>query len=117
LSRVFNILLHPSCLITGLVVSSLDKEHEAMTQVIPMHGRRAGTLIAPRAVPPSVRPPEASTIDRQAAIENALTMALHFMRQPGNAAANLWAATARTNRALTLLKSAAQGLPSDQVGR
>ena len=40
----------------------------------------------------------------QAAIENALTMALYFMRQPGNTQADLWAATARTNRALTLLK-------------
>ncbi|MDR1968285.1 MAG: hypothetical protein LBQ32_06270 [Burkholderiaceae bacterium] len=49
-------------------------------------------------------------IQRQAAIENALSMALHFMRQPtatpGQHAANLWAATARTNRALTLLKTA-----------
>jgi hypothetical protein len=49
-------------------------------------------------------------IQRQAAIENALSMALHFMRQPtgthGQQAANLWAATARTNRALTLLKTA-----------
>ncbi|MDO5289880.1 MAG: hypothetical protein Q4F13_09655 [Pseudomonadota bacterium] len=50
-------------------------------------------------------------IERQAAIENALSMALYFMRRPGDtpaeAAANLWAATARTNRALTLLKAAA----------
>ena len=49
-------------------------------------------------------------IQRQAAIENALAMALHFMRRPcgGDAeqAANLWAAIARTNRALTLLKAA-----------
>jgi len=49
-------------------------------------------------------------IQRQAAIENALAMALHFLRRPcaGDAeqAANLWAATARTNRALSLLKAA-----------
>lgn len=49
-------------------------------------------------------------IQRQAAIENALSMALHFMRRigetPAEQSANLWAATARTNRALTLLKSA-----------
>lgn len=48
-------------------------------------------------------------IQRQAAIENALSMALYFMRRPGTTpteqAANLWAATARTNRALTLLKA------------
>ncbi|MBK6869200.1 MAG: hypothetical protein IPG98_15285 [Burkholderiales bacterium] len=51
-------------------------------------------------------------IQRQAAIENALSMALHFMRRPGDSApehaANLWAATARTNRALTLLKLASE---------
>lgn len=51
----------------------------------------------------------ASPIERQQAIENALSMALHFVRQPGDAAANLWVATARTNRALTLLKQASEG--------
>lgn len=49
-------------------------------------------------------------IQRQAAIESALSMALYFMRRPGDTppelAANLWAATARANRALTLLKAA-----------
>jgi hypothetical protein len=49
------------------------------------------------------------TVDRQAAIENALSMALYFMRQSGDTAANLWAATARANRALTLLKQASEG--------
>jgi hypothetical protein len=48
-------------------------------------------------------------VERQAAIENALTMALYFIRQPDESAANLWAATARANRALTLLKQASQG--------
>lgn len=48
-------------------------------------------------------------VARQAAIENALSMALYFIRQPGNTAANVWAATARANRALTLLKQASQG--------
>jgi hypothetical protein len=46
---------------------------------------------------------------RQQAIENALSMALYFIRQPGDTAANVWAATARANRALTLLKQASQG--------
>ena len=46
---------------------------------------------------------------RQAAIENALSMALYFVRQPGDNPADLWAATARTNRALTLLKCAGEG--------
>jgi hypothetical protein len=69
---------------------------------IPHAAAAAATLARPgRALDP---------IQRQAAIENALNMALHFMRQPGHTsgqlAANLWAATARTNRALSLLKAA-----------
>jgi len=64
-------------------------------------------------------------IERQQAIENALSMALHFVRQPGDSAANLWAATARTNRALTLLKQASEGMglasptnaPCNAIGR
>lgn len=58
----------------------------------------------------SARPRSTSPIERQQAIENALSMALHFVRQPGDSAANLWAATARTNRALTLLKQANEGM-------
>ena len=49
-------------------------------------------------------------IERQAAIENALTMALYFLRRPGDSACNVWAATARANRALTLLKQASAGV-------
>ena len=60
-------------------------------------------------------------VTRQASIENALSMALYFIRQPGNTAANLWAATARTNRAFTLLKQASQGngiaSPTNALGR
>lgn len=60
-------------------------------------------------------------VARQAAIENALSMALHFVRQPGESAANLWAATARANRALTLLKQASEGVghtsPANLAGR
>jgi hypothetical protein len=41
-------------------------------------------------------------------------MALYFMRQPGDIAANVWAATARANRALTLLKQASQGMAPSQ---
>lgn len=48
-------------------------------------------------------------IAHQAAIENALSMALYFVRQPGNQKANLWAATGRANRALTLLKQSSAG--------
>lgn len=60
-------------------------------------------------------------VARQAAIENALSMALHFVRQPGESAANLWAATARANRALTLLKQASEAMgntsPANVAGR
>lgn len=73
-----------------------------MTKVIHLPSPRAGTRVHMSAQ-------TSSPIERQAAIENALSMALYFMRQPGNAAANVWAATARTNRALTLLKHASQG--------
>jgi len=49
-------------------------------------------------------------VQRFGAIQNALAAALYFVRQPcaGHAeqAANLWAATARANRALTMLKAA-----------
>jgi hypothetical protein len=64
----------------------------------------------------SARTPKQTTPDgiaRQQAIENALSMALYFVRQPGNTAANVWAATARTNRALTMLKHASEGIALD----
>lgn len=86
-----------------------------MTHVIvPTPGRRAGTLTAPRAVakPSTTHNTEAQAIARQAAIENALSTALYFVRQPGDAAAHLWAATARANRALSLLKQASQDIPA-----
>ncbi|MBS0316743.1 MAG: hypothetical protein JSR49_06420 [Proteobacteria bacterium] len=58
-------------------------------------------------------------IQRQAAIENALSTALYFMRRSGDTpaerAAHLWAATARTNRALSLLKLASTD--AREVGR
>jgi hypothetical protein len=74
---------------------------------------RAAIHAATRAQPGRIPDP----IQRQAAIENALGMALHFTRQssdtPGQQAANLWAATARANRALTLLKSASAEVQID----
>lgn len=57
-----------------------------------------------------------SEVDRQAAIENALSMALYFVRQPDNVQANLWAATARANRALTLLKHASLAAAASERG-
>lgn len=45
------------------------------------------------------------TIDRQQAIESALSAALFHIRQP-NTLESLWSATGRTSRALTMLKNA-----------
>ncbi|MDD3936864.1 hypothetical protein [Rhodoferax sp.] len=87
-----------------------------MTKVIPLASAHAGARVQLSAQSPSrtptpngIAPACGITLERQQAIENALAMALHFVRQPGDSAANLWAATARTNRALTLLKHASQG--------
>lgn len=46
------------------------------------------------------------SIQLHALAENALSMALYHLRHPGSAAINLHAATAKANRALTLLKHA-----------
>lgn len=95
-----------------------------MTKVIHLSGHSAGTRVHTHTPSPSLAADPAGhalacgigTIERQQAIENALSMALYFMRQPGDTAANLWAATARANRALTLLKRASEGA-STIVGR
>jgi hypothetical protein len=88
-----------------------------MTKVIHLASPRAGTQVHTSAQ--SQR--NCNPVERQQAIENALSMALHFVRQPGESAANLWAATARTNRALTLLKQASEGKapasPANALGR
>ncbi len=60
-------------------------------------------MIYPVPVHTSARSP-LDPIAHQAAIENALSMALHHLR--GEASGRLHAATAKTNRALTLLKQA-----------
>ncbi len=116
-----------------------------MTKVIHLPSPRAGTRNAPgvqTCVPSTIDPsPNKSdvrspldnvfkgrrsphlpdAVSRQQAIENALSMALYFIRQPGDMAANVWAATARTNRALTLLKQASEGnalaSPANTLGR
>ena len=81
-----------------------------MTKVISLASLRAGTRV------PTSAPTTTPTPAQQAAIENALVMALHFIRQPGDHAANLWAATARAHRALTLLKHAS-GATATNSGR
>jgi hypothetical protein len=69
-----------------------------MTNVISLARPRAAATVHTHAHTPD------PTIARQAAIENALSMALHHVRgdQPGN----LHAATAKANRAFSLLKQA-----------
>ena len=100
-----------------------------MAKVIHLAGRLAATRVHTSAQSPAPSMAlraldlerNATPIERQAAIENALSMALYFVRQPGDGAANLWAATARANRALTLLKQASQGSalgnPANVLGR
>lgn len=78
-----------------------------MTKVIHLPSPSAGAPVHSSAH--TTRPITAPTVAQQAAIENALSMALYFVRQGGDSAANLWAATARTNRALTLLKHVSGG--------
>ncbi|MCU1500473.1 MAG: hypothetical protein JWM47_4426 [Acidimicrobiales bacterium] len=88
-----------------------------MTDVIPLASRRAGTLNALASTTPTTTSGEVPAIERQAAIENALSMALYFMRRPLGTSADLWAATARTNRALTLLKQAGQDAHTRRGGQ
>jgi len=92
-----------------------------MTKVIHLPRAHAGHPVQTSARTPKPTSPATDGIQRQQAIENALCMALYFMRQPGNASANVWAATARTNRALTLLKQASEGMaqasPVNATGR
>lgn len=92
-----------------------------MRTVIHLPRPHAGHPVQTSARIPKPTTPAVDGIQRQQAIENALSMALYFTRQPGNAAANVWAATARTNRALTLLKQASEGLaqasPVNATGR
>ena len=80
-----------------------------MINVINLASAPAGTRVQAPAHNPT-------PVQRQAAIENALTMALYFIRQPGDTAANLWAATARVNRAFTLLKQASADTVSANDG-
>ena len=96
-----------------------------MTKVTHLPGRNAGTLVQTSAhqatAPTTTLRARPDQVTRQQAIENALSMALYFVRQPGDTAANVWAATARANRALTLLKQSSQGnapaSPSNALGR
>ncbi|MDO8777725.1 MAG: hypothetical protein Q7K57_55220 [Burkholderiaceae bacterium] len=70
-----------------------------MTNVISLASRKASRTVAPTTAP------ALGNIERQQAIENALSMALYHIRQPHSTTA-LHAATGRANRALSLLKHA-----------
>ena len=81
-----------------------------MTKVIHLASRRAGNPVQTSAPFPDETPRVLLAPEQQAAIENALSMALYFTRQSHATPANMWAATARTNRALTLLKQASESV-------
>ena len=69
---------------------------------------KVNTLTAPKAAPLGNTPAKfPASIERQFAIETALADALYYIRMPGSAK-TLNAATARTRRALTLLKQACE---------
>lgn len=84
-----------------------------MTNVIHLASRCAAKTVQPPALFATSKPAPVSTapasepylIAQQQAIENALSMALYFIRQPHSVNA-LQAATGKANRALTLLKTA-----------
>lgn len=84
-----------------------------MTNVISLASLRAANSVQSPAQIPTFQTAPASpalvlgtpAVERQQAIENALSMALYFIRLPGTPSA-LHAATGRANRALTLLKNA-----------
>lgn len=83
-----------------------------MTKVIHLASRSAGNPVRRSARTTT----DVLTPDQQATIENTLSMALYFIRQCHATPANLWAATARTNRAMTLLKVASESAAT-VVGR
>jgi hypothetical protein len=76
-----------------------------MSKVTQLNSARSGARL-PARIYSRAAAPTLSPVERQAAIENALSMALHYVRQPGESATNLLAATARADRAFTLLKQA-----------
>ena len=80
-----------------------------MTKVIPLARQRTAPTVQ---TPAQNQDPTA----HQAAIENALSMALYYVRQPAHSPATMQAATARANRALTLLKQACSASPSTMGG-
>lgn len=75
---------------------------ETMTNVISLNSRKASHTAVKKALNATHTP---STIERQQAIENALTMALYFVRLPATES-GLRAATGRAIRAASMLRQA-----------
>ena len=65
---------------------------------------------SPCSLPAPCAQPMPGPVERQAAIENALSLALYYVRRPDGRPVNLWRATARAHRALSMLKQASQGI-------
>lgn len=76
-----------------------------MTNVIHLAGRRAGIRVQLFAPAPAPAIDKAAGIARQAAIENALSMALHHIRM-SESPGNIHTATVRAVRAAAMLKQA-----------
>lgn len=87
-----------------------------MTKVIRLASRSAG-IHAQNTAQSTTRATTAEmlTPERLAVIENCLCMSLHFVRQINATPADLWAATSRANRALTLLKQACEQATARQL--
>jgi len=77
------------------VVSSLDKEHEAMTNVITLASRSAAPT------PPTTGTRTPDPIQLHAEAHNALAMALHYLRQPSG---NVPGAARKAVQALAALR-------------
>lgn len=73
-----------------------------MTNVISPPARKAGDTAAPTAI---TIPPALGSIERQQALENALSMALYHVRH-GNTRQALHAAMVKAVRAVSMLKQA-----------
>ena len=111
---VLNPHIHPECLKSARDGFSVQQGTKTMTNVTTLASRRAAlSCVQTPASFPALTPspaghapaPEPHAVERQQAIENALSTALYFIRQPYSATA-LHAATGRASRALSLLKNA-----------
>jgi len=92
-----------------------------MTKVIPITGHRAGHQVQTAAPPPApvqATSPgnQATTIARHQAIENALSLALYWIRQT-ESPSNIHAATVRAVRAAAMLKQACADMATGRAAQ